>query len=488
MPSVAELAPQSNFQENVGNDGVLDWSSRKHGGPLVDRYNFELFVSGLRQVGVEGNEGDLLVASRRERLEQYQGRWSRLEFASSDGILLNPRDSYDIVGGIFAWRVSEEAGTVRFLQVGSSTRGIPRLEWKMQCPENFLGFKMDPASNTFVTLTPQNNWRAAKITLRTITNGLPHPKARQQVIGFSLGPSFSAPEWWVELYINNSRLGVVFRPTDPEDNGFSVVVWDWTTGEMVLRLENERRKAIQFLDEYRVLVWEDDDNFLDVYDTSCVPWSQGNRVLRLGLPDAIYFDVKMHLGSLHGSNPAHLEGVVPFSTADSAKIIVINAITDNELTKEAVGTSIVVLIEDILRTFQHMPFGSVVPWEDWCGTTTAFGFRCFPGQTEDERQCFVAGSRFISPPLDCGLTGFRRLEVYDFNPHYIKFAQVSGQRDVTTMGDSWPKYTKSEIIVPWREDNPNITCRLVHLTEDHIIIEDANYSGGSGVCLRALSV
>ena len=89
-----------------------------------------------------------------------------------------------------------------------------------------------------------------------------------------------------------------------------------------------------------------------------------NRALRLGLPDAIYFDVKMHSGSHHGSRPVHLDGVVPFFAADSTKIMVINTITHSDLTKEAVGTSIVVFIEDILRVFQTTPLGTVVHWED----------------------------------------------------------------------------------------------------------------------------
>lgn len=231
------------------------------------------------------------------------------------------------------------------------------------------------------------------------------------------------------------------------------------------------------MDEHRVLVWEDDDNFLDVYDTSCAPevgWALDNRALRLGLPDAIYFDVKMHLGSHHGSKPAHLRDVAPFFAADSAKIMVINAVTDNEPAGEAAGTSIVVVIEDILRVFQAMPFGTAVRWEDWSQMTAIFGFQCFPSQTEDERQCFVAGSRFISPPLSCGLTGFRCLEVYDFNPHYIKFAQVTGQQNLSTMGDGGLKFIKSQVIVPWREDGTNITHHMVHLTEDHVIIEDVS--------------
>lgn len=120
----------------------------------MDHYNSELFLSGLEKTG--GGEGDLLVATRRGQLDGYQSRWLRLEFASTDDIPFDSSDSYDIVGGVFAWRALKEPGTVRFLQIGSSTRGVPRLEWKLQCPEIPLGFKFDPASNVFVTLTPQN--------------------------------------------------------------------------------------------------------------------------------------------------------------------------------------------------------------------------------------------------------------------------------------------------------------------------------------------
>lgn len=199
-----------------------------------------------------------------------------------------------------------------------------------------------------------------------------------------------------------------------------------------------------------------------------------NRALRLGLPDAIYYDVRMHSGSHHGSKPEHLTGVVPFFAADSAKIMVINMITDSDLTKEAVGTSVVVLIEDILRAFQSMPFGSVICWENWREATAILGFECFSSQTEDERQCFVAGSRFISPPLDCGMPGFRRLEVFDFNPHCTKPAQVTDQESLEIMGSGRLKYIRSQMIVPWREEEWRVNHPLVHLTEDHVIIEDVS--------------
>jgi hypothetical protein len=70
------------------------------------------------------------------------------------------------------------------------------------------------------------------ITFQTMTDGSPHPRAQKRIISLSL--SFASPEWWGELHINGSRLGAVFRPADPDDNRFSVVVWNWTTGEIVL--------------------------------------------------------------------------------------------------------------------------------------------------------------------------------------------------------------------------------------------------------------
>jgi hypothetical protein len=133
---------------------VLDWFCRAHDGPLVDRYNSELFLSGLERV--EEDEGDLITAARREQLDQYQSRWLRLELAPTEDIPLNSSDLYDIVGGMLARKVPKKAGTIRFSQIGSSARGVPRFEWEVQCPEHFLNFKIDPASNVFVTLTPVN--------------------------------------------------------------------------------------------------------------------------------------------------------------------------------------------------------------------------------------------------------------------------------------------------------------------------------------------
>lgn len=120
----------------------------------MDRYNSELFLSGLERV--VGDEGDLLTATRRGQLEEYQSRWLKLEFASVEDIPLNPGDSYDIVEGMLARKVPKKSSTVCFSQIASSARGMPRFEWEVRCPEHFLSFKIDPASNVFVTLTPVN--------------------------------------------------------------------------------------------------------------------------------------------------------------------------------------------------------------------------------------------------------------------------------------------------------------------------------------------
>ena len=231
------------------------------------------------------------------------------------------------------------------------------------------------------------------------------------------------------------------------------------------------------MDEKRIIVWEDYDDFLDIYDTSHaaeVGCASGNRVLRLGLPEATYYDVKMHSGSHHGSKPAHMEGVVPFFPADSAKIMVIDTITDNEPTSESAGSSIVVSIEDILRASRTRPFGSVVRWEEWCWMAANIDFLCFPGQLDIEREFFVAGSRFISLPIEFGSTGFRRLEIYDFNPRYIKLVQATGRKNVTIMGKGGLEFTRAQVIIPWSKDETSATRSLVHLTEDHVILEDVS--------------
>lgn len=135
---------------------TIDWFHLGHDGPLADLYNSELFLSGLERSEAGGGEGGLLTMARRGQLGQYQSRWSRLDFASSDDIPFDPDDSYDIVGGVFARRVPKEVETIYFVRMGSSTRGIPRIDWKVRCPDIFLGFKIDPTSNVLVTLTPKN--------------------------------------------------------------------------------------------------------------------------------------------------------------------------------------------------------------------------------------------------------------------------------------------------------------------------------------------
>jgi len=56
------------------------------------------------------------------------------------------------------------------------------------------------------------------------------------------------------------------------------------------------------------------------------------------------------------------------------------------------------------------------------------------------------------------------------------------------MGSSRLKYVKAQMTVPWSEDKQSIVRPSVHLTEDHVIIEDTIHPDGSGICLKACSV
>ena len=119
-------------------------------GPLADRYYSKLSLSGLKRTGVKGGEVDFPVAAHQGQLGLCQGQF---EFSPSNDIFFKPGNSYDIVGGVSSWVAFKEGCVVRLLQL---TRDVPRSDWRIPCPENFLGFKADPISNLFVTLTEWN--------------------------------------------------------------------------------------------------------------------------------------------------------------------------------------------------------------------------------------------------------------------------------------------------------------------------------------------
>jgi len=67
-----------------------------------------------------------------------------------------------------------------------------------------------------------------------MTDGLPHPKAQKHIAKYDLSATFASSKWCNELRVNGSRFGVVSRPADLEDDGFSTIVRNWTMGEIAL--------------------------------------------------------------------------------------------------------------------------------------------------------------------------------------------------------------------------------------------------------------
>jgi len=57
---------------------------------------------------------------------------------------------------------------------------------------------------------------------------------RRHITEYDLSAMFASSKWCNELRVNGLRFGVVFRPTDLEDDGLSVIVRNWTTGEIML--------------------------------------------------------------------------------------------------------------------------------------------------------------------------------------------------------------------------------------------------------------
>ena len=124
---------------------------------MADRYGYELFIAGLERADAGGGEGELLITTRREQLFQYQTRWtgSHLNPGSKPiDITFDPNEEIEIVGGVFV--CTEGDNIVRFVQMRSIARGIPPLDWRITCQEIVLYLMIDPASNVFVTITPEN--------------------------------------------------------------------------------------------------------------------------------------------------------------------------------------------------------------------------------------------------------------------------------------------------------------------------------------------
>lgn len=119
------------------------------------QYRIQLFLCGFHDDFT--GPSDASVAARRDQLQTYWSRWSRLEPAERTVVKLSGvLGANEFVGGVFSTVVGEQRTSLHFIRLPSVSRGITQEEWtldNLQIPVD--GYTTDPSSDVLIVYEDQ---------------------------------------------------------------------------------------------------------------------------------------------------------------------------------------------------------------------------------------------------------------------------------------------------------------------------------------------
>ena len=122
--------------------------------PLI-QYRIQLFLCGFHDDFAGGSATS--IAARRDQLQTYWSRWSRLEPAEKTVVKLSGTlGANEFVGGVFSTVVGEQRKCLHFIRLPSVSREITQEEWTLhdlQMPID--GYTTDPSSDVLIVYEDQ---------------------------------------------------------------------------------------------------------------------------------------------------------------------------------------------------------------------------------------------------------------------------------------------------------------------------------------------
>lgn len=266
------------------------------------------------------------------------------------------------------------------------------------------------------SLPSQTNRRSSvKVHLLRLSDGKPHPRARKPLLEYEIPLSPTEGGWGLEIVIWENRLGCLFTSALENKWVDSLVVWDWTTGDLVQvravspthhfrylpslqALSQHGNRTFIFLNEDTIVTGRPMENArpsLSFFDLSADD-KPITPFLTLALPDeggeqGGLLRIRLNLGvPIH--NGPELRVRVPFFVNPSQQmlfVVVFFADSDNDFITlpHCIAMSL-----SVLRNWARAEV-SFVGWDEWRHSSV-------PVDMEDpDRATFTVGSRFVVPDM-----------------------------------------------------------------------------------------
>ena len=407
------------------------------------KYRVELFLAGLE----DGNHYSL--AERQRFLRSYQSNWDSLIPQKTITITIPDHGTYELAGGVYGLVPNSTPNSIQFYRLPSVSRGIEMEEWSIEDLDFSIDdFTMESAYDLLTVFTYKSGqyvYRllpslpcytdhrpSVKVHLLKLSDGKPHPRARNPLLEYEIPLSPTENGWRLEVVIWENRLGCLFTSALENQWVDSLVVWDWTTGDLIRVggvspahpfpylpasqvLSQHGNRAFIFLDENTIVTGRPTENArpsLSFFDLSTDEKST-TPLLTLALLDEDSeqrgsLRIRLNLGIPIHHGP-ELRVRVPFFVNPSQQMLftaVFFVDSDDDMT--AMPHSFAISLS-ALREWARADV-SLAEWNEWMYESPV------PVVIEDpDRATFTMGSCFVTPDMDA---------VIDVQPHLATKASI----------------------------------------------------------------
>ncbi|KAF8606377.1 hypothetical protein BDV93DRAFT_520688 [Ceratobasidium sp. AG-I] len=180
---------------------------------------------------------DLTDAEKIDIVRSHRGRWNKLDSIKANAIHFSDVSAWEYTDGIFV-RLSRRTRQLHFYQLPSRNRGVGYKYWVTPDLEVNIGdFGIDPGQDLLVLLEAQGTQGTYNIHIRSMTTGEIHSRAPagNSVLSYQHS-TFLLQSTSVSFEIAGRLLAAVF-PSRHANSPSCVVLWNWTTGAEILRVD-----------------------------------------------------------------------------------------------------------------------------------------------------------------------------------------------------------------------------------------------------------
>jgi len=282
-------------------------------------------------------------------------------------------------------------------------------------------FTMECSCDLLTALTYKTGH--VQVHLFKLSDGKPHPRARRPLLKYDIPLNPTENGWQIEAVICENRLGCLFTSiANHQESVDHLVVWDWTTGDLVKVFSQYGNLSFIFLDDNTIVAGSVEDSrpalafFNLASDEKPVTGAGRGHGLTRHMPVSWHIRLNLGIPIRHGPE---LRVRVPFVVSPSEQTLFLIVFVMGFGT--ATLTHSVALPLSKLRSWAQEDM-SLVRLEDWEESAV----RTF---TRDPRRAsFTMGSRFaifndvtptVAGPDFADASDIITPVVCDLNPHHL---------------------------------------------------------------------